>query len=316
MANVLQNLSEELGLTYYSKDNTLYGDYRGFKVIVKNYSTGGVFIIKVPFASQADDAISLGNSLAVNVKALDKRISECTYENNCITVKLASGIKSSSNRDSIVNILTEITTFGFSHGFVTTCENCGTQNTGALYEINKYPVFFCDSCYSSFTNEMNSLQQEFKEKNSNIATGIVGALIGSLIGVALWVIIYSLGYIAAICGFVLAVCAIKGYELLGGKLNKVGIIITAIITIAMVYVATYLSYGFEIYNTFKDIETITIFDAIKSVGIFKEAYPEIASAFTKDLLMGYLFTGLGAISTFFKAYKTSNYKYTTKNIEQ
>lgn len=41
---------------------------------------------------------------------------------------------------------------------------------------------------------------------------------------------------AAISGVIMAVCALKGYELLGGKLTKKGVIISGVIMIVMTYV--------------------------------------------------------------------------------
>ena len=60
--------------------------------------------------------------------------------------------------------------------------------------------------------------------------GVVGALIGSLLGAASIILLSQLGYVAAISGVIMAVCALKGYELLGGKLTKKGVIISAVWT--------------------------------------------------------------------------------------
>ena len=58
-----------------------------------------------------------------------------------------------------------------------------------------------------------------EKKPVNMVTGIVGAFLGILVGVVLWVIIYQMGYIAGIAGFVMMICAFKGFELLGGRVN-------------------------------------------------------------------------------------------------
>ena len=61
-----------------------------------------------------------------------------------------------------------------------------------------------------------------QKKRENVPAGIVGAFLGSLIGVACAVLIGQLGYVASVSGLVMAVCALKGYELLGGSLTKKG----------------------------------------------------------------------------------------------
>ncbi len=58
---------------------------------------------------------------------------------------------------------------------------------------------------------------ERKKPRDNVIAGIVGAFLGSLIGVACIVVINKLGYVSAISGVVMAVCAIKGYAMLGGQ---------------------------------------------------------------------------------------------------
>lgn len=90
-------------------------------------------------------------------------------------------------------------------------------------------------------------------KSSNIITGTTGAFLGSLIGVALWMLIYHFGYIASIAGLVIIICAMKGYEILSGALDKKGVIIVGIVSIVMVFVANHLSWTMDVYIELKDL---------------------------------------------------------------
>ena len=49
------------------------------------------------------------------------------------------------------------------------------------------------------------------ETRENTAAGIVGAFLFSLVGGILWFVLYQVGYLAAISGFVGVICAVKGY---------------------------------------------------------------------------------------------------------
>ena len=80
-------------------------------------------------------------------------------------------------------------------------------------------------------------------RNPRLVPGLVGAFLGSLIGCALWVVIYRLGYIAGIAGAVTAICAMKGYEMLGGHLDRKGVAGSAIIMVVMIYFANRLGLG-------------------------------------------------------------------------
>ncbi|MDU6522144.1 hypothetical protein [Clostridium sp.] len=51
-------------------------------------------------------------------------------------------------------------------------------------------------------------------------------------------------------------------------------------TIIMVYIATHLSYGIEIYNTFK-LDGITIFDGVKSIRLFLDGIQELKKVLSK-----------------------------------
>ena len=63
------------------------------------------------------------------------------------------------------------------------------------------------------------MEQAKKTRQENVAAGLVGALLGSLAGVLCTVVIGQMGYVTSISGLVMAVGALKGYELLGGRLS-------------------------------------------------------------------------------------------------
>jgi hypothetical protein len=104
--------------------------------------------------------------------------------------------------------------------------------------------------------------------------------------------------------------------MLGGKLNIIGIMLTILMTIAMVYVATYLSYSYQVYTSFKETQAIDLFQSVKMLAPVLEEYDDIRTLFLKDLALGYFFTAIGSVSTFISAYRTSNFKYTAKNVSQ
>lgn len=96
------------------------------------------------------------------------------------------------------------------------------------------PSLLCDSCYRQLG--ANQEQQEAAKKPENAVAGTVGALLGSIFGVGCIVLLGQLGYVAALSGIVMAVCALKGYELLGGKLSTKGIVIGCVLMLVMTYV--------------------------------------------------------------------------------
>lgn len=115
-------------------------------------------------------------------------------------------------------------------------------------------------------------------------TGIVGAFVGVLIGVVLWVIIYQMGFIAGIAGFVMMICAFKGFELLGGRMNIAG----AIICIALVLIAVYFAHNISVaISIMQEMDDVGFSAAYKSIPEFRKLVSEFDKAYLHDLLFGY-----------------------------
>lgn len=126
-----------------------------------------------------------------------------------------------------------------------------------------------------------------EEKKNGYLLGILGAIIGALIGTIPWIILYVYGnMIYSILAFVVAIAALKGYELLKGKVDKKLPFIIAIVSVLAITVATLI----VIPNLLlvKEIGTT-------SVANFKMLYAdsEFTSALIGDYITSLLFTILG-----------------------
>lgn len=122
------------------------------------------------------------------------------------------------------------------------------------------------------------------EKPVNIVTGIVGAFVGVIIGVVLWVIIYQMGFIAGIAGFVMMICAFKGFELLGGRMNIAGAVICIVLVLLAVYFAHNISVAISIMQ---EMDDVSFSAAYKSIPEFRKLVSEFDKAYLHDLLFGY-----------------------------
>ena len=80
-------------------------------------------------------------------------------------------------------------------------------------------------------------EKEREKRRESLVAGLVGAFLGSLLGMACIIVVSQLGYVASLCGVVMAVCTLKGYELLGSALSRKGAAAAGIITVVMTYVA-------------------------------------------------------------------------------
>lgn len=134
---------------------------------------------------------------------------------------------------------------------------------------------------------------EVKKKKGNVVAGTVGAFLGSLIGVACIVIVGQMGYVASVCGLVMAVCALKGYELLGGGLGKPGAAVSSVLIVVMTYLAHQLDWAVSAASA---LET-GILEAFRAIPYLREVGAIEARSYWGGLAMLYLFTLVGAVPT-------------------
>lgn len=141
-----------------------------------------------------------------------------------------------------------------------------------------------------------------EKKRENVAAGIVGAFLGSLIGVACAVLIGQLGYVASISGLVMAVCALKGYELLGGTLSKKGAVISSLLILVMTYLSHRLIWAVALADALHEgiLESFRTIPELLDRGVI-ESFP-----YWSDLAMLYLFTLLGAVPTILNGIKSTD----------
>ena len=139
---------------------------------------------------------------------------------------------------------------------------------------------------------------EITEKKENVAMGILGALLGGLIGGAAIVLIGQLGLISALSGVILAFCTLKGYEILGGRLSKQGILVCIVVMLVVPYVADRISWALVIMEEFQ----WQFGDAFRYVHDVVEEY-QLQADYWKDLLFVYAFAALGGFTLVKQAFK-------------
>lgn len=307
--STLQLFSNEQNLTLNEEKRLVYGKYQDYEIAIK-FLPEGLYYLNIPFNLSSKEINNNLETLFKTLKSNINTIEVLKYEDGSINLLLHS-INSDDDLNNFKSILKDIINFLKENSLVSACTSCGSLENLSLSLINNNPVYLCNNCSLEFNKHIeNEKDNPFNAKK--FILGIIGALLFTIPGVALWVIIYNAGYIASIVGFVISFLAIKGYRTLGGKLNTAAAISTVIITFIMIYVSQHISLGFEIYDTFKDLD-ITIIDAILEVPTFL-AYDDIKSSFIKNLLIGYGFTILASFSTFKRAHAADNQNITIEKM--
>ena len=148
----------------------------------------------------------------------------------------------------------------------------------------------------SYAEGSVSVSDSVKER---VVLGTLGAFVGALVGTICIVILGQFGYIASICGVVMGFSAMGGYQLLGKKMSKKGIIITIVIMLVMVYVSNWFSYALAVADV-AEVDVLTAF--LVTPELVSEGFID-AGAYYKDLVMLYAFMAIGAVPTIKKYFK-------------
>ncbi len=130
----------------------------------------------------------------------------------------------------------------------------------------------------------------------NFLLGLIGALVGAILGGASIILLSQIGYIASISGFILAICTLKGYELLGKRLSGKGIALCILLMIVTPFLADYIDWAIYLMRDYPEYE-LTIVDAcVALAGLMAEGYVDMAE-YLKNLGMIYLFVVMGGFYT-------------------
>lgn len=309
-ATVLKNFALQQGLTYDPKRRAAFGDYHGYQTVIHDLSNQKQYILKL---SVNGPVLEQGDIVTPFLQSLGRPyVNYSNYENLTVTVSVKA--KNKKDLENLSELMNTLTDFFRMNSLSSCCKYCGAQSPLGIYSVNGQPDAMCEPCFGRIQQNLTQAQQQIKEKKGNVFFGIVGALLFSLVGVVLWVIIGQFGYIAGICGLITVVCAMKGYEKLGGKLDLLGVILTVIISIVMIFVAEEISLGIQIYTTFQEVYPITIFDAFSALPQFMQEQ-EVIEAVIRDLLMGYVLMAVASVGTIINVYRNKNLKHEVSRLQ-
>ncbi|MDL2225308.1 hypothetical protein LJC20_03755 [Eubacteriales bacterium OttesenSCG-928-M02] len=166
------------------------------------------------------------------------------------------------------------------------------------YRIESTAVVAHDHCVEELTNNLAALDQEYKEQPTRLLSGAVGAIIGALVGAIPWAIVYTMGWIAGVLGFVIGWAALKGYQLLGGKIVRSSVIVLLIAIVIGVFAGQFLGDSIQVI---REGFTIGQLPMVFEYMLFPS--PTYMRAFWGNIAMGLLFAGLGTFGLLWNVFK-------------
>lgn len=272
------------GFRLEREQNVMHGMYNGIIVLIVPVSATNQYQIQLH--------VNLEKSLAKPqfldyLGALRQIYSYVTYAgyNGMDTVSLSIQSREDKDRENLAEIIDSVTAKCSQCGLHSCCTHCKSVEVLYPAAVDGVPVLLCQNCLTRTMNEVSAQSQ----KKENVLLGLIGAAVGVLLGAVLWVIIGQVGFIAGIAGYVIVLCGMKGYQMLGKDMSRIGVIICVILSCLAIVGAEFVSLGLVIYKELSDTyyHYISLGDAFSLIPDFL-GEPEVVGIIVKDLIVGYI----------------------------
>ncbi|MDE6639885.1 MAG: hypothetical protein K2K63_05115 [Acetatifactor sp.] len=302
ISDYYSQLAASIGMRYDSENDVIYGQKEGFDLILYAADSRYPYTMTLHTAAKTPTGAAIHKDefkvLAKNVKNLGVG----SQEGNNITIPLTGSVNQKKLRDSLASVATEgingLISFLREKGCSPCCSLCGQPEEIAAYKSGGSYYHLCQKCETNMRGNMAMEAQKQAQKKENIAGGIVGAIIGSLLGVVCIVLLSQLGYVAALSGVVMAIGVLKGYELLGGRLTKKGIVISIVIMLIMTYLGDRLDWAIRVLRDGGGADVgNNLFECYRMIPMLLKLELIEMTAYIGNLVLLYVFLLLGAVPT-------------------
>lgn len=292
-------LATELGFQYDPETSSIYGENSGYFFLMSETDTKNVFSIALSVSR--DDAEEAAAQLHQMVK--DSSVLKSISLNQYVTTfTVKAGMTKTKTIENVRQALTEILQFLQTNGFYTVCGYSGEKGPVGLYQIGDSLFLMNEDSFQELSTQLKIDTDSYNNQKENVLLGTVGAFIGAIIGGAVTLFIARLGYVAFYAGFILGICVVKGYEILGKKFSKLGAVISSILLLVTIVLVQQFDYALEAVKQL-GVDFSDGFDLINTLVLNGEA-PE---KYFFNFFMLAVFTIIGggvAISSALSTHKT------------
>ena len=290
--NCYRQIAAQTGLALDAASGTIYGVRDGYELTILAPNAGYPLVLELRVSVSRQGTV-LSNDEIRELKRSAKGVRRVTQNGNVIALSMGSALSMNRACANAVGAAAALTGFLRTHGFYNVCQMCARPGQAEACYVGGAVVHLCPSCYAQAQQGKAVEQANNANTRENPAAGAVGALMGSLVGVACIVLLSQLGYVAALSGLVMAVCALKGYEMLGGKLTKKGVAIASVLMLAMTYFGDRIDWAIIVV---RELGT-GFFESFRAVPLLLREGVIVGSTYWGNLALLYFFLLLGAVPT-------------------
>lgn len=245
---LVMTLAEGLGFYYDKNGNAAVGEVGGYDMLITNADKGSLYYLNISVTkgekpTKADfEGIKEYNKYLKTIGVNKK--------NYRVVFTLGGAFTKDGTVKRFQEILSALARFLQDRGF----QNC-SEISGVTQGVSTY---FAQGVKIITKSEYAEIERGIQEKqdkialrgSSSILLGTVGALLGAVVAGAVVLCISQLGYVSWFGGVVMGGLVMGGYKVFAGRIQKIGIIISAIIMLAAMYLINRLDWALMIQRYF------------------------------------------------------------------
>ena len=275
-----------------------YGEYKQYMLTFSEGIGWKRVVIGVCLADEADKA-------AVHAFLMDQkfktahRIKEILIENTAVTFIFQDTVGTIKViRNTLEEVLVKFTELHIKGAqFCNYCGQAFAEGSKEKVLYNGNVLYMHAGCADHLSAEAGA-EAEALESQGSVVKGTVGAVIGALIGSVPWAVAYYFGWFVGWLGLLIGWTAKKGYELFKGKETKAKAVVIILVVFFAVIFTEYATLTVSCWIEFsKDPElaamAFSFGDVVQYVNAAILANSEVQTSIITDILMGWLFAGLG-----------------------
>ena len=239
----LYSIATDLGLQFDGEARVMYGEREGFLLVIEGAQTKNVFTISLSVKQGSEgDLIEDSEILWNELKEQSKAINAISSDGYLTSIVVKGGMTKGKAVETLWTAIQDIVDFLLNLQFVQVNAETGEEGPIGLYQIGDAIFLIDDATFRAYQAEVQDTVEAYEAREENFLLGIVGAVIGVIIGGAVALLVARLGYVSVLAGAALGYCTIKGYEILGKKLTKKGVVVSAILMVLTVFLVNQLDY--------------------------------------------------------------------------
>ena len=288
----LHAIASELGLQFDEDSRCIYGTQSGYLLFLQETDVKNQFRLCVSVSLNGNPADSEENELVWDEFKSESlpNLSTLSINQYLVSFVVKGAMRKSKTIEKLQTLITDLVAFLETHHFVQVCAYSGQEGPVGLYQLGDSIFLINEESYQLLKSNLQIEVDSYQNQKENVLLGAVALFIARL------------GYVAMVAGIVLGICTIKGYEILGRKVSRKGIVISSIWMVITVFLVNQIDLAMEVVAKL-GVEFAFAFRVVNQL-IFSGDFPD---NYFYNLAMLAVFTLVGAgvsVSSVWSSHKT------------